>query len=556
MILALGALAATYRRWLAGPPRNAIPFALLAAAGVSALGVGFCVWPLAATAVLVVAMAAELRAGRGTIARYAALAGTGVAVLFVAALPTWLDVSGSLHVARTIASTSNPGNLPRPLRASQLLGVWLKGSYKQSPAGLALGVTRVLIVVVLASCVAGAVYLVRRRALALAGWLALMLAAWLAVGLASTTWVTAKGEMLTSSAVVLIAWAGVAALRASSRPPLRRWVAPVVALALAGGVLASDFAQYHGANLAPTARLNELASLNRRFAGRGPALVTDFDEYALYQLRDLDVGGPNFAYPPAQLAALAGGYGQPVALERASAASLRGYPLIITRRDPAASPPPGAYRLLWRGRYYDVWGRGTTAGASVHVALSGAPDARCAQIAGVARVALRGGAGASLVAAAAPELVRVPLAQATHPAGWGHQRAGLVMSRPGSLRAAFTVPRAGVWQLWLQGQIMPSVGVSIDGHGLASVSGQLDGNSLVPDTIRVLAASLAAGRHRVALTRGGFRLAPGDGGSAVLDAIFLTPGGEPARSLRSVPASSWRTLCDGAYAWVEGLSAA
>lgn len=130
------------------------------------------------------------------------------------------------------------------------------------------------------------------------------------------------------------------------------------------------------------------------------------------------------------------------------------------------------------------------------------------------------------------------------------------MSRPGSLRAAFTVPRAGVWQLWLQGQIMPSVGVSIDGHGLASVSGQLDGNSLVPDTIRVLAASLAAGRHRVALTRGGFRLAPGDGGSAVLDAIFLTPGGEPARSLRSVPASSWRTLCDGAYAWVEGLSAA
>ena len=66
---------------------------------------------------------------------------------------------------------------------------------------------------------------------------------------------------------------------------------------LAGGALASDAMQYHSSNLAPTARYDELASLNARFAGKGPTLFTDFDEYALYELRDLDVGGPDFDYP-------------------------------------------------------------------------------------------------------------------------------------------------------------------------------------------------------------------------------------------------------------------
>ena len=85
--------------------------------------------------------------------------------------------------------------------------------------------------------------------------------------------------------------------------------------------MASDALQYHAANLAPTARYQELASLNSRFAGRGPALFTDFDEWALYELRDLDVGGPDFVYPPPALAAAAGGYGDPVDLDRIAPAA-------------------------------------------------------------------------------------------------------------------------------------------------------------------------------------------------------------------------------------------
>jgi hypothetical protein len=148
--------------------------------------------------------------------------------------------------------------------------------------------------------------------------------------------------------------------------------------------------------------------------------------------------------------------------------------------------------------------------------------------------------------------VRVPLVAAQHPAGWGHQRGGLVMHRPGRLSARFDLPSAGVWQVWLQGQFMPAVRVSVDGRPPATIAGPLAGNSLVADTTDPLRLALSAGSHRLSVTRAGFSLAPGNGGSAVLDSVFLTPARTPARELRALAASGGaRSLCAGAYRWIE-----
>ena len=119
---------------------------------------------------------------------------------------------------------------------------------------------------------------------------------------------------------------------------------------------------------------------------------------------------------------------------------------------------------------------------------------------------------------------------------------------------SFTVPSSGLWEVWLQGQIMPSLALGIDGRKRTSIAGQLSGNSLVPDTIRALTIQLAAGRHEVSLTRSAAGLAPGGNGSAVLDAIFLTPatgGGEDG--LSEAARSDWRSLCGNRYDWVELL---
>jgi hypothetical protein len=127
------------------------------------------------------------------------------------------------------------------------------------------------------------------------------------------------------------------------------------------------------------------------------------------------------------------------------------------------------------------------------------------------------------------------------------------MSTPGRLSVAFTVPRAGVWDVWLQGQIMPAVGVSLDGHPLATLGAQLDGNSLVVNTLTPLPVSLSAGLHRLSIVhRGGFSLSPGDGGSAVVYGVFLTPADAPAQQpLHTVAPGAWRSLCGRPYEWIE-----
>ncbi len=579
LILSMGALVVSHRRWLSAGARAAIPFALLVAAGVSALGVAFGAWALAAALVLGAIAIAQLNPRR-----VVGLLAVGVLVLVVGAWPTWSSVSGSLHVAGAIVSTSNPGNIHTPLRAWQMLGVWLGGSYLEVPTGVLLALTSVAIAFVLAAAIVGVGNAVRARWYVLAGWFGLSILLWLLLGTYATTWANAKTLMLTSPLVVLMAWAGISALRSSRIPVL----AALVAFLLVGGVLVSDALQYHASNLAPTARYEELASINTRFAGQGPTLVADFDEYALYELRDMDIGGPSFVYPPPALAT-AGGHGKPVDLGRIAPSALLGYPLIVTRRDPSAVRPPAAYRLLWQGAYYQVWGRRAHAPAALaHVAISAPvarPRAQCAEVGSVATVASPGGhgssggalrvqasvggespasvgparaatAGARLVAALAPELVAVRLKRTHRPRGWGRTRAGIVMRGSGTLRASFTLPHTGTWELWLKGEVMRAVDVAVDGRELGSVGGQLDGNSLVANPLTPVRATLAAGRHTLTIARPGASLAPGDGGAATLAAIFLVPAGpagEPA--LRSVPISRWRTLCGHPLQWVEVVSA-
>jgi hypothetical protein len=551
MILSLGGLVVTHRSWLQARAPSAIPFGLTAAAGVSALGVAFGAWVLAAVLVLAVLLARQPRTRR-PVRRVVLLAGAAALAGLIAAWPTWIDLSGSLKVAGDIASTSNSGNLHSPLRAEQVLGMWLNGSYKLAPTGSELAFTHALIALTLIAAIIGAINLMRIRAYALAGWIALMLIAWLAIDHWVTSWGSAKTLMLTSPVVVLLAWGALAALQALPRRAISLTAATLLALALTGGVLVSDAMQYRASDLAPTARYNELASLNSRFAGDGPTLFTDFDEYSMYELRNLDVAGPDFVYPPAALTAASSGYGQPVDLNNIAPTALLAYPLIITRRNPAASRPPAAYGLLWQGRYYQVWRRQPhTPAALAHVALSGAAAAQCSQI---ERLAHTNAAShrALLTAAQAPTLIDIPLHRTRHPARWGHERQGLVMSSAGRLTAHFSVPFAGAWELWLQGAIMPTVKLRLDGRPLASLSGQLSGNSLVADTLPPIPVRLAAGTHSLTLTRTSPGWGPGETGSAVLDAIFLTPqhnGSQP--TLRTVTAAQWPSLCGRQYQWIE-----
>jgi hypothetical protein len=272
------------------------------------------------------------------------------------------------------------------------------------------------------------------------------------------------------------------------------------------------------------------------------------------------VGGPNFVYPPPAIANAASGYGDPVQLDRMSPSALAAYPLIITRREPAEIRPPGAYALVWQGAYYQVWRRHEGEHwTATHRALTGTPPQQCREIGqlAAAKSSYFGPQEASphnqLTASVTPLAVSIGVARAAHPKHWGHERQGLVMSSPGRLSATFTLPRGGLWDVWVQGQLMPTVELDVDGRTVASIGAQLSGNSLVPSTAPPIAVRLGAGSHSLWVTRGSVSsIAPGDGGAAVLDAIALTPASPSAgEALRSSSIANWRQLCGTSYQWVE-----
>ena len=164
------------------------------------------------------------RARRPPEGRAASLLGAAPArsSLLIAAWPTWIDLSA---LAARRAEHRLDRQRRQPARAAQMDAGVRRVAARQLQAAArrrVASVTDALIALTLAACLLGAVHLLRARRHALAGWIALMLLAWLVLSRTATTWVDAKSLMLTSPVVVLLAWAGVAALAARGRAAPRR----------------------------------------------------------------------------------------------------------------------------------------------------------------------------------------------------------------------------------------------------------------------------------------------------------------------------------------------
>jgi hypothetical protein len=544
MLLALGALIVTYPRWRQHRVQDVIPFALLVAAGISALGLAFGAWTVGAALLFAgVALTGHFDV-RSRLRRLLSLTGLGALIVFVGAWPTWAQFTRQIHIAQSIATTSKAGNLQQPLKFVQLFGVWLSGSYKNPPTA---ELTYALIVFTGLLVALGAGYLLRARTRVFALWIVLSVAVLAVISVYGGVWSDAKTLMLTSPLIMLLAWGGVAAVNSRSRA-----LAFVLAFVLSAGVIASDALQYHAQNLAPTARYQELASVNTRFAGQGPTLVTDFDEYSLYVLRDLDVAGPDFAFHPPALSVLARGHGAPVHLELAAPTLLLPYKLIVSRRDPASARPPAAYSLAWQGTYYDVWRRRAHAKTAL---LDLAPTHNhslisCKRILAAAQTARTH--KAVLVVSRPALTVHLNLRRAQRSHNWIFTGDTLLMNGAGELSVRTRVPTSGVWELWIRGEIMRALTVSVDGRSLARISDQVAGNNENPNTMTPVRLHLKRGEHEIEFTRGGVNLAPGNGGSARISSAFLTPAQNDGRRplARVLPARA-HTLCGQKLSWIE-----
>jgi hypothetical protein len=519
-----------------------VPLAVAAAAVVDALSLGGAVWLLP----LVPALVPLLRR-----MRVAALPALAAAI--VLALPALVDTAEFYRRSNraTFTNTSELGNLIRPLRFLQILGIWPSGDFRvDPPARLA---TSVLLLLATAAALTGAVLALKREALGILLGVASALTGSILFVAFGAPWVGGKALAIASPFILLAAAVGAVGLVVQStifarRTALVAALGTAFALAILFGVAWSNALAYHDVNLAPYAQLAELQRIGSRFSGEGPTLMTEYQPYGVrHFLRALDAeGASELRRRPVLLrngrTAPKGAY---VDVDQVRLDDLLVYRTLVLRKSPTLSRPPASYRLVWTGRWYEVWQREPGPAIAEHQPLGdalepGAP-ARCP----LARPL-----------AAAGQLVTYPrhvnLAWSLDIAGladgWSTLPGGAVVpGRSGTIAVEVLVPRNARYAVWVGGSVRGGLTVRVDGTHVGTVERQLQnaGQWLELGTV-----AITAGTHRVSLEVTLPWPSPGTGGGGFpLGPLLLQPAG-PSRLPET---SSAHSLCGRNLDWIEAL---
>lgn len=532
--------------------RSFIPLAAASLAMLGVFGFGGAVW-LAITLVVVAVAAARV-----WLRRHGRLQLVGLAAL-TAALAVGLIRGAQNFVNTQSALTSRElGNLAAPLRGLQLLGIWPAGDFRVNPPDSP-ALTHVLIYVVIACACVGLIAALRQRAWALALYPVSALTGVLLTYWKGSPWVVGKALATASPAPLLLGLVGAAVLidppgarSRGDRPHrrARRGVGAVLgglgAVAICGGVLWSNVLAYHHVTLAPFGQMSELSQIGHRFAGDGPTLINEYEPYAArHFLRAMDPESPSelrrrvIPLRDGQQVPK-GGYAD---LDQFQLSALLVYRTIVTRTSPVASRPPAPYRLVYDGRWYQVWQRPNTLSRQVldSIPLGSPIDPTavpaCGEVLSLAREAGRGGLLAA-VARPAPivETVRSPLPD-------GDTTVTLATSTPGRYR------------VWLGGSFSRRLRTSVDGVRVGSSTAVLNesGQWTPLGTIH-----LRPGAHRITLSYGDAALHPGSGGGGRAGPFFtvgplaLAPvtAGLPVTYVSPAHAGA---LCGRPWDWIAAL---
>ncbi|MGH2913492.1 MAG: hypothetical protein ACRDMX_00730, partial [Solirubrobacteraceae bacterium] len=335
--------------------RAVIALVIVTWAGIEVLDLAIAPWLAPPLAVFILAVAWRLRHAVRRVPGRRLAAGVAAAVVVVGGLGALLvhRAETFLTVAQGVLTQQGDlGNLVAPLSRWQILGIWPVDDFR-FPIIAHYRLAFALIGVEIAAGVLGVIWAVQRRRLA--PLLLLVGNAIAVVYLLSRANAYASGKvmMIASLTAVATAMLGPAALLHYGRR-IEAWG---LAAAIAFGVLWTTALGYHGASVAPRARLSELSSIDARFKGQGPAFYNLSDEFAAYFLRDLAPTDPGIGEPAARSTA-AMPYGRnPWDPDDLSLSEIEQFRLLVIGNAALASRPPANYRLAYQGRYYDVWRR-------------------------------------------------------------------------------------------------------------------------------------------------------------------------------------------------------
>ncbi len=503
--------------------RDAALLAVPAAALVGVLSLGGLIWLGPMLAVL--AFLAWRRFGL----RPSALRALAFALpLIVLVLPV---VSAGL-VPPTSSPLTDPhaeGNLRGPLNAFQVLGVWPSGDFRFDPNGTVVTVVLIALTLIAAGVGLWAAWSGRRRS-ATFGLYATSLLACAAIVVVGSPWAGGKALATASPVALSLAIAGaIVALR------MDRFVGGVLTVVVAGGVLWSSVVAYGGVSLAPYTQLRDLQVIGEKFAGDGPALMTEYNPYgARHFLRDLDGEGASElrerTVPLREGGMVEKGYA--VDTDELDLNGLLEFRTLVLRRSPVRSRPPSPYRLVWSGSTYEVWQRPEADPSAVleHLPLGGefepAAVPECEEVLALAERA----------EAQAPGRVRLLAAR----------HAPVYDATNGNL----DVPRAGRYTAWLGGSTRGADELFVDGRKVGEARQVINNEG---GYIYLGETHLSAGDHEAKLSFGGADLHPGSGGfpRPGTGPLLFAPAGREAGMIVSVPVADARSLCGRRWDWIE-----
>jgi hypothetical protein len=476
----------------------------------------------------------------------------GLVLALPALASAWLFIRGA---NRSDAGNGALGNLFHPLSNLQVLGIWPTGDFRGRPAHL--NVTYLLLGLLALAAAFGIREAVRRRAWGLPLYVTVALSGWLLVVALhdlghGSPWLDAKALASASPALLVAGMSGAALLVESGR---RVGVAVIAVIAI--GVLWSNELAFGDVWLAPRNQLSELETIGSRFAGDGPALMTEYQPYGVrHFLRHLDAEGASERRTrPVTLRA--GGV-----LDKSQYADLDAFDLdavlvyrtLVLRTSPLESRPPSAYVPVWSGRFYEVWQRPLRIGSIDHLSLGSADNPvgvpSCQAVLRLGTVAAD--AGGSLVAAERPRPGVLDLAGSARPSGWQAGPGGTVLpDGAGSATETISVPRAGRYGFWLGGSFRDEVRLLVDGKPIGSTRDQLEETAqLTP----LGSATLSGGTHDVTIRYVAAGWRPGSRGAP----FWLGPlvFGLSARATRlvRVPPAEAPSLCGRPFDWIEAVA--
>jgi hypothetical protein len=416
---------------LAFPPALArrarwVPAALLLGGVLSVYSLAGLAWPLAFLAVWLAGTAiAQLAAGRSPrellrdargAAAAVAIGGAALLVVIAPQIPRLVSfVENRVRSEGVVVAKDDIGILVRPLPLWEAFGMWGNPDFRL-PA-LDHTVNRAWILFAVALVVFGAVWALRRREWMLVAAAAAAVVVWAWSDRSQSPYVAAKGLVILTPLLLLVAARPLAERDAPRRAPPPGWwriAAPLLALLLLARVVDTSWGVLRQAPVGPDDHLRQLRALQPTLDHR-PTLFLGNDDFLRWELGETPVSAPVIGFPVLPTRPQKPWtYGQPHDVDSLDADTLNRFAWVIAPRDAAASAFPRQLRPVRRTRDFVLYRRSGTIPPRRVLAEGAAAAARLACDTRAGRAIVRAGGVATV--RAAPVEVPAPILEPGSPA--------------------------------------------------------------------------------------------------------------------------------------------